>query len=155
MKSKATEGVEDKDKKTTTTSFTLREPPQMEEEVCPVCLETLPASAVGLTRAACCGVVMHVACHADILKSKMSHEQKNSCPLCRTRFPKNGREIIKRTQKWVKKGKAWAQVDMAGNYLRGFHGVTQSHVMAFKLYEKAAQQRKFHSLFLVFLVIKS
>ena len=70
----------------------------------------------------------------------MSFEQKNSCPLCRTFGPKTDKEIIKRTHKWVKKGKAWAQHDMGWYYRNGLHGLTQSHVMAFKLYEKAVQQ---------------
>ena len=70
----------------------------------------------------------------------MSYEQKYSCPLCRTLGPKTDKEVIKRVHKWVKKGKAWAQHDMAGYYLQGLQGLTQSYVMAFKLFEKAAQQ---------------
>ena len=77
----------------------------------------------------------------------MSYEQKNSCPLCRTLAPKTDKEVIKRVHKWVKKGKAWAQHDMGSLYDGGLHGLTQSHVMGFKLIEKAAQQGHPNAIF--------
>ena len=77
----------------------------------------------------------------------MSHEQKYSCPLCRTLASGTDKEVIKRVHKWVKKGKAWAQNDMGWFYRQGLHGLTQSHVMAFKLFEKAAQQGHTNAMF--------
>ena len=101
----------------------------------PVCLDTLPVDIRTLSRMLCCGKVTHLSCHKDIKKSSMNHIQKNSCPLCRTEYPETDKEELKRLRKWVAKGAAWAQTNLASHYRFGTLGLTQS-------YDKAIQLRK-------------
>ena len=44
-------------------------------------------------------------CDEGIQVSSLSHAQKNSCSLCRAKYPKPGSEAIERLHSWVEKGK--------------------------------------------------
>merc|ERR1712127_900486 len=88
---------------------------------------------------ACCGKGMHQWCFEGIKVSSLSHEQKNSCPLCRTKYPTSDEEKIKQVRPWVEKEKAWAQ-DMLGQMYADGVGVDQSYQQAKALYELAAHQ---------------
>ena len=82
---------------------------QEEEDVCPVCIEALQKDTNKFARMICCGKGMHLWCSEGIKVSSLSHEQKNSCPLCRTTYPDGDEERIEQLRPWVEKGKAWAQ----------------------------------------------
>ena len=82
---------------------------------------------------------MHLWCYKEIHASSLSHEQKNTCPFCRAKYPTSKEETIEWLRPWVEKGKAWAQ-DMLGDMYRDGVGVEQSYQRARELYELAASQ---------------
>jgi len=112
---------------------------QEEKDVCPVCIEALQKDDAKFLRFACCGKGIHKWCAEGIKVSSLSHEQKNSCPLCRTKLPISDEEQIERLRPWVEKGKAWAQC-MLGDKNEDGIGVDQSYQQAVELYELAARQ---------------
>jgi len=124
-----------------TTQVTADLPQQQEEEdVCPVCIESLQKDSTKFVRFACCGKGIHFWCYKGIKVSSLSFEQKNSCPLCRTKYVVNGSEDdINRLRQWVEKGKAWAQMMLGQRYCNGV-GVEQSYQQAKELYELSANQ---------------
>jgi len=148
MKLKNTEGemkdevvveeVEEEEKKEVAASSPL--PRQQEEEdVCPVCIEALQKDSNKFIRYTCCGKGIHKWCDEGIDASSLSDEQKRSCPLCRTKFPKSEEEAIEQLRPWVEKGKAWAQLNLGGKYECGL-GVDQSYQRAKELFELSASQ---------------
>ena len=92
---------------------TLPRPPPRFEEDCPVCLEPLQSDVSTFSRLVCCGQGLHKHCSDGIRKSTMSYKQKNSCVMCRARYPATPKEAVKMTRIWVDKGKAWAQSHLA------------------------------------------
>ena len=127
------EEVEEEEKKEVAASSPL--PRQQEEEdVCPVCIEALQKDSNKFIRYTCCGKGIHKWCDEGIDASSLSDEQKNSCPLCRTKFPKSDEEKIEQLRPWVEKGKTWAQCMLGGKYCNGV-GVDQSYQQARELYE--------------------
>lgn len=110
-----------------------------EEDVCCICREPLPIDTTKFIRLTCCGKGIHLDCRRDIDGSRMNIEQKNSCPLCRTKFPKSKEEATDRIRRGVEKGKAWAQSMLGQKYFSG-DGVEQSYKKAVELYELAALQ---------------
>ena len=111
-----------------------------EEEECSICLDILPKDATKIKRAKCCGKAMHVKCRDGVLASSMSYKQKNQCVMCRTKYPMLGSpEDIEQLQRWVEKGKAWAQSMLGDRYYQG-RGVDQSYQQAKELYDLAASQ---------------
>ena len=116
------------------------------EDVCPVCIEPLQKDVKKFIRFTCCGNGIHRWCDEGIKVSSLSHEQKNHCPLCRTKYPDSVKEFLKQLRPWVEKGKAWAQSMLGdryhgglGKYARGV-GVDQSYQRARELYELSASQ---------------
>ena len=113
---------------------------QEEEDVCPVCIDPLQKDPTKFLRYACCGKGIHIWCDEAIKVSSLSHEQKNSCPLCRTKYLVNGsEEAVDQLRPWVEKRKAWAQCMLGGMYGDG-EGVEQSYQRAKELYEMSASQ---------------
>jgi len=112
---------------------------QEEEDVCPVCIEALQKNANKFIRYTCCGKGIHKWCDEGIDASSLSYEQKRSCPLCRTKFPKSDEETVEQLRPWVEKGKAWAQNSLGQMYRDG-EGVDQSYQHARDLFELAASQ---------------
>jgi len=112
---------------------------QEEEDVCPVCIEALQKDASKFNRYMCCGKGIHQWCDEGIKVSSLSFEQKNSCPLCRTKFPGSNEEEVEQLRPWVEKGKAWAQ-SLLGDMYEDGEGVDQSYQRAVELYELAATQ---------------
>ena len=110
------------------------------EEKRPVCLDTLPVDLRTASCMLCCGKAMHTSCKADMRKSTMSSEQKNACPLCRTRSPTTDKERLKLLRKFVNKGAAWAQSTLASQYRLGCLGLTQSYAKAIQLRKMAMAQ---------------
>jgi len=94
-------------KKETATASTTH-PQEDDEDVCYICLETLPKSDLKFSRMTCCGNGMHQTCYKKKMNSKsMTLEQKNSCCLCRRKLPTDpgSKELIERLRHWIKKGK--------------------------------------------------
>ena len=113
---------------------------QEEEDVCPVCIEALQKDSHKFLRFSCCGKGIHQWCREGIKVSSLSgDEQKNSCPLCRTKYPDSAKEEIERLHPWVEKGKAWAQSMLGQKYQHGL-GVDQSYQHAKEFFELAASQ---------------
>jgi len=146
MKLKNTEGemkdevVVEEEEGETKETMTADSPQQEEEEdVCPVCIEVLQKDTHKFLRNLCCGKGIHKWCSEGIQVSSLSHEQKNTCPLCRTKYPESDKDEIKQLCPWVEKGKAWAQC-MLGQKYRDGEGVEQSYQRAAELYELAARQ---------------
>ena len=104
-----------------------------------LCNENLPKLSSKLVRMTCCGKGAHIKCRDDFFASSMSDKQKGRCMMCRTESAKSAEEDIKRLQRWVDKGKAWAQT-MLGQMYRNGQGVDQSYQQAKELYELAATQ---------------
>ena len=107
--------------------------------MCPVCIEPLQKEKKFL-RFTCCGKGIHQWCSEGIKVSSLSDEQKNSCPLCRAKYPEErSKKDIERICRWVEKGKAWAQCMLGGRYRDG-EGVDQSYQQARELFELSATQ---------------
>jgi len=117
----------------------LQQHEEVEEDVCPVCIEALQKDDTKFIRYTCCGKGIHMWCDAGILVSSLSDKQKNCCPLCRTKYPTSKEETIERLRPWAEKGKAWAQSVLGDRYYLG-KGVDQSYQQARELYELAANQ---------------
>ena len=107
--------------------------------MCPVCIEALQKNDTKFDRMICCGKGMHKWCFKGIHASSLSQEQKNTCPLCRTKYPKSNEQATERLRPWVEKGKAWAQNLLGQRYKNGV-SVDQSYQQAKELYELAARQ---------------
>ena len=144
MKLKNTEGemkdevvAEEEERKEVTSA----DSPQQEEEedVCPVCIEPLQKDPTKFNRYTCCGKGIHLWCDEGIKVSSLSHEQKNSCPLCRAKHPGSHEEMVEQVRPWVEKGKAWAQSLLGDKYYHGV-GVDQSYQQARELFELSASQ---------------
>ena len=144
--------TDDADKKETESPPPTTHQQQEEEEgeECSICLDLLPkheSPVKGMPnkfqRATCCGKGMHNKCRADMIASKMSLEQKRRCVMCRTKYPddtkKGNKESVKRLRKWVKKGKAWAQL-MLGERYRNGEGVKKDLKRAVVLFKLASDQ---------------
>jgi len=129
----------EKKETTTTADLQYRQQEEEEEDVCPVCIEPLQKSNSKFNRMICCGKGMHLWCYEEIKVSSLSHEQKNSCPLCRTKYPASEKEAVEKLRPWVEKGKAWAQ-NMLGQMYRDGEGVEQSYQQAKELFDLAACQ---------------
>ena len=108
-----------------------------EQEVCSICLDSLPKLA--FVRMECCGKGLHKKCYDNIFKSSMSHKLKNQCIMCRTARPKSAEEQTERVRRWAEKGKAWAQCALGEKYRDGV-GVEQSYQQAKELFDLAASQ---------------
>ena len=106
---------------------------------CPVCIEPLQKDSHKFIRYTCCGQGIHIWCDEKMKKSSLSVEQKNSCPMCRTKHPYSDEEVGERLRPWVEKEKAWAQHMLGNRYEHGL-GVEQSDQQAVELYELAASQ---------------
>ena len=72
-----------------TTTHQQQQQKKAEGEECSICLDVLPKDASKFARAVCCGKGMHMKCRADMIKSKMSQDQKDRCVMCRTKYPDN------------------------------------------------------------------
>jgi len=110
-----------------------------EEDVCPVCIEALQKDVTKFSRMTCCGKGMHIWCLKGIEASSLSREQRNTCPLCRTKRPRSDEEYVEQIRLWVEKGKAWAQSMLGEKYCTG-NDVDQSYQRAKELLELAASQ---------------
>ena len=137
MKDEVVEEEEEGETKETATTGLQQQ--QEEEDVCPVCIEPLQKDTAKFARYTCCGKGIHIWCEEGIQVSSLSFEQKNSCPLCRVKYPNAGEEQIERLRLWVEKGKAWAQNLLGQKYDNGL-GVDQSYQQAAELYELSANQ---------------
>jgi len=137
MKEEVVVEVEGETKETTTVDMPQQE--EEEEDVCPVCIEPLQKDSTKFVRFTCCGKGIHQWCDAGIDASSLSYEQKNCCPLCRTKYPTSEEGLIEQVRLWVEKGKAWAHTMLGSRYEHG-RGVDQSHQRARELYELAASQ---------------
>ena len=103
--------------------------------------EVVQKDPIKFIRFTCCGKRIHFWCNDGIKVSSLSHEQKRSCPLCCTKYPKSHKETTKRLRPWVEKGKLWAQSMLGQKYYHGI-GVDQSYQQAKELFELAASQGK-------------
>ena len=121
--------------------------PEEEEELCSICLDSLPRLSSKFTRMTCCGKGLHDKCYANISASSMSQKQKDQCIMCRTKYPVRGsKEHIEKILRWVEKGKAWAQSSLGQKYALG-EGVDQSYQQARSLGELAANQGHANALY--------
>ena len=119
---------------------------EYEQENCAGCNEKLPVDENNSIRKECCGLLLHKSCHAVAKKhfwEKYAGKRRTNyddCVMCRAQYAATNKEVMKRTHAWVKKGKAWAESDMADAYARGGYGLPQSDVMADNLYRRAIAQ---------------
>ena len=135
----AEEEEEEGETKDTTTASSPLPQQEEEEDVCPVCIEPLQKDSNKFLRYTCCGKGIHKFCNEGIQVSSLSYEQKNTCPLCRTKYPSTREEEVKLLRPWIEKGKAWAQCGLGNKYLHGL-GVDQSYQQAKELFELSATQ---------------
>ena len=128
------------DKKETATASTTH--PEEEDDVCPICLDTLPKTVIKFVRMTCCGKGIHQSCFEKQKKSKsMTREQKYSCCLCRTELLVTGpgsKEDIKRLRFHVQNGKGWSMKLLGDRYHHG-KGVDQSWEQAAHFYKMAVE----------------
>ena len=110
-----------------------------EEELCSICLDSLPRLASKFVRMTCCGKGLHKKCYDNIFKSSMSYKQKSQCIMCRTKHPRTHKESVEQLRPWVEKGKAWAQSNLGTMYYHG-DGLDQSYQRAKELFELSASQ---------------
>ena len=122
MKNEVVAVEEEEEEGETNETMTADSPQQQEEEdTCPVCIEAVQKDSSKFLRMICCGKGMHKWCYEGIKVSSLSDEQKDSCPLCRTKAPASKEEMVKMIRPWVEKGKAWAQCMLGQKYHQGIH----------------------------------
>lgn len=110
-------------------------------EECPICLEMQPFTiAFRFARFSCCGngVCQSCAeetCAGGVLKIK-------TCPLCRSEdfFIAKGDSKESDTEKFAKKGRAWAQTSLGLSYWLGSRGFRKDKKKSMKWLELAAEQ---------------
>mmetsp|Transcript_5983 Transcript_5983/g.11309 ORF Transcript_5983/g.11309 Transcript_5983/m.11309 type:complete len:404 (+) Transcript_5983:135-1346(+) len=123
----------------------LQENPSILERVdeCPVCLDPI-FDVHGAVTFPCCGKRMCQSCLAPLRATA-----KNTCPLCRGRFPCESERIrILRTK--AEEGKAWAQCSLGTAYRQGSVGILEADDQkAESLFRKAAEQGHSNAQFLL------
>ena len=112
-----------------------------EADKCPICLEVLPKFAHQFNRFSCCGSGIHPHCSTDLMSTTMGLY----CPLCRAETPTTIEESVEQLRPWVKKGKAWAQAQLAclykdGGSKDGTRAFEKSYKKAKQLFELAEEQ---------------
>jgi len=116
----------------------FRKPPPKDD--CPICFLRLPYNPQGSVYMNCCGKVLCTGCiHA--FQSKITKEEHDVCPFCRTPPPYRGEEakFVKRYEDRVEMNDAEAISIMGVNYALGRYGVPQNYAKAFKLWHRAGE----------------
>ena len=109
-------------------------------EECPICMLPLPlydhhTGTTGTTFFSCCGKDI---CDGCIYAMKES-EAKDLCPFCRTPPANSDEEQIKRVQRMVDAGNAFAIFQLGGYYADGSRGMPQDRAKANELFLKAGE----------------
>jgi hypothetical protein len=111
----------------------FKEHPPREE--CPICMLPLPLVADQISFEACCGKVICSGC----IYAMDEREGGKLCAFCRTPLANSDEEIIKRTEKLMNKGNAYAYYQLAGYYAKGKMGFPRDWPKANELFLKAGQ----------------
>ena len=113
----------------------FKKPPLPEE--CPICMLPPPLyeNCTGTTFYSCCGKDICDGCIYAMDESGA----KDLCPFCRTPQAESNEEHIKRTNKLMEKGNAYAFYALAGCYRSGIMGLPQDHAKANELWLKAGE----------------
>jgi len=116
---------------------------EVEPEECPICMLPLPIDANHIQFQNCCGKQVCIGCIYALAISLASTNAKNRedciCPYCRIPSSKSDEEHIKRLNKLMDKGNAWATNNFAGHYAHGTHGLSQDYHKANELWLKAGE----------------
>ena len=112
----------------------FKEPPPPEE--CPICMLPLPLDPRQITFEACCGKDICDGCVRAMVESE---GDDSLCPFCRTPVANSDKEMVKRYEKLMDKGNAYAINQLAGCYKDGTMGMPQNRAKANELYLKAGE----------------
>ena len=112
----------------------FKEPPPPEE--CPICMLPLPLDPRQITFEACCGKDICDGCVRAMVESE---GDDSLCPFCRTLHPSSDEEMVKRYEKLMDKGNAYAINQLAGFYAEGSMGLPQDSARENELSLKAGE----------------
>jgi len=114
----------------------FKQPPPNED--CPICMVRLPSLTSGCTYNECCGKMICSGCeHA--FQSRITKEEHDVCPFCRTPPPNSDKENVKRFEKRMELNDARAIFNMGCHYRYGRLGLPQSMAKALKLWHRAGE----------------
>jgi len=116
----------------------FKQPPPKDD--CPICFLRLPYNPSGSVYMACCGKTICSGCvHA--FQSKITKEEHDVCPFCRTPPPYQGEDakFVKRYEDRVEMNDAEAISIMGVNYALGQHGLPQNWAKALELWHRASE----------------
>jgi hypothetical protein len=122
-------------------------------EECPICALPLPLDPDQKVLKSCCGKIICKGCIYEMglrdgrwnqpSPMRQPREVKKDdyalCPFCRTPLSKSNDEYIKRLNKLVENGNAFAHTSLGEHYDRGSCGFLQDKENAVKLYLKAGE----------------
>ena len=114
----------------------FKQPQPMED--CPICFRRLPSLISGSTYMSCCGEVICTGCiHA--FQSRITKEEHDVCPFCRTPPPTSDDDLIKRLENRMELNDANAIYSMGVTYALGQHGLRQNWAKALELWHRASE----------------
>ena len=108
------------------------------EDDCPICMIRLPMLETGRTYMACCGKIICNGCMYAV-QSRITKEEHDVCPFCRSRPPTSDEEMIKRYKKRMVLDDAAAIYNMGNYYSEGQCGLSQNKDKAFELWHRAGE----------------
>ena len=115
----------------------LFQEPSPPPEECPICMLPLPLDEAQIVFESCCGKRICGGCINTMFET--GGENMEVCPFCKAPPAESNEEHIKRTNKLMVKGNAYAFYFLGGYYARGTHGLPQDMARANELYLKAGE----------------
>ena len=117
----------------------FKEPPPQDGD-CPICFIRLPSLGSGKSYMTCCGkMICSGCCYADVYDNLGNIIADEKCPFCRTPFAVSDEEVIKRLEKRMEVGDAYAFFLMGNYYKNGQYGLPQNIAKALELYHRAGK----------------
>jgi len=111
-------------------------PPQFED--CPICFLQMPHLDTGRTYMDCCGKFICNGC-VYAFQSRVTKQEHDVCPFCRTPPSKSDEEYIKRVQQRIELNDSEAIYDMGCRYAHGRYNLPQDQAKAMELWHQAGE----------------
>jgi len=114
----------------------FKQPPP--EEDCPICMLRLPCLGTGSVYMACCGKIICRGC-IYAFQSRITKDEHDVCPFCRTPPPPTNDEIVKRYKQRMQMNDARATYNIGCFYANGKFDLPQNRAKALELWHQAGE----------------
>jgi len=114
----------------------FKQPPK--EEDCPICFLRMPTLDSGRTYMVCCGKVLCNGC-IYAFRSRVTKQEHDLCPFCRSPIPTSFEETVKRYEKRMKLNDTRAIYNLGCRYRNGSLGLPQNMAKGLKLWHRAGE----------------